>query len=108
VVEHAVVLVVGQDEGGLRPHLGVGRDGVDLARDEGGARGGQRGRVLVEARWRQDPARGRQLVVHRVVLELAERLRGDAVVEERVAWPALPNFVHLLMAAAPVTPPGWR
>jgi putative drug exporter of the RND superfamily len=85
VVEQAVVLVAGQDEDGLLPHLGVGGDGVDLARHE--LRSGRRQvrRVLVGVGRRQDPAHRRQAVGHRVVLELAHRRGRHALVEQRVA-----------------------
>jgi hypothetical protein len=85
VVEQVVVLVVAEDEDGLGPHVGVGRDGVDLAGHDLGSGRRQRGGVLVETRGRHDPAHGRQRVVEAVVLELAS---GCTVMpKSTIGWP---------------------
>ena len=73
MVEDAVVLVVVEDEHGLVPHLRVGRDRVDLAGHEVRPGGGRVVRVLGLVAGRDEPGDGRQLVVDRVVLELARR-----------------------------------
>jgi hypothetical protein len=85
VVEQTVVLVVVEDEHGLGPHLGVGRDRLDLGGHVVRAGGGQVVGVLGLVAGRQDPGDGREAVVAGVVLEGAVRLGGHALVVERVA-----------------------
>ncbi len=85
VVEQPIVLVVVDDEHGLRPEVPVLGDGVELRGEE--VRAGRRKvrRVLALTRGGEDPRDGREPVVLRVPLEPVGRVDRQRVLVQRAA-----------------------
>ena len=79
VVEEAAVLVVVDDEHGLRPDAGVGDEDVQDLLDQVLAPLRRRGRVLALGQRREDPRHAGQAAALHVALERAGEGRGDAL-----------------------------
>ena len=79
VVEEAALLVVGDEQRHLAPHVGVGGEDVDDLRDVPGAEVGLPVRVLGVRLGRDDPRHLRQPAVAHVVAEDVQQRVGVAV-----------------------------
>ena len=83
MVEETVVLVVHDEQHGLRPRLGIGDEGVEHLLGEPHARRRGRGRVLVVAHGGDDPRHLGQGVVGHVPDEVSGEIRSEGLLVER-------------------------
>src|ERR1700677_3947229 len=93
VIEDAIVLVVVENKNGFCPYVGICGNRVDLAGDKRRSIGRHVVRMLRLITGRDDPGDRRQLVIDRVVLELALRAAHHALVIKRRSFSRVPeNF----------------